>query len=58
MYMAINNGIGGGHTFDPSKRIRAKLGEDFVQSVESEAIDRLAEAMATTATKTTPINQT
>lgn len=56
--MAINNGIGGGHTFDPSKRIRAKLGEDFVQSVESEAIDRLAEAMATTATKTTPINET
>lgn len=56
--MAINNGIGGGHTFDPSKRIRAKLGEEFVQSVESEAIDRLAEAMATTATKTTPINET
>lgn len=51
--MAINDKNGGGHTFDPSKRIRATLGNDFVNSVETEALDRLAEAMATTATKTT-----
>lgn len=51
--MAINDKNGGGHTFDPSKRIRATLGNDFVNSVETEALDRLAEAMATTATKIT-----
>lgn len=48
---AINSNVGGGHTFDPSKRIRATLGDDFVSSVQEEAIERLAEAMATNAKK-------
>ena len=48
---AINSNVGGGHTFDPSKRIRASLGDEFVASVETEAIERLAEAMATNAKK-------
>lgn len=40
--MAINDG----NTFDPSRRIRAALGEEFSNNLEGEAIARLSAAMA------------
>ena len=49
--MAINDSGTGGHEFDPSKRIRASLGEEFVSNVEAESTERLAQAMASTAVK-------
>lgn len=43
--MAINDTS----TFDPSRRIRAALGEEFSNNLESEAIARLSAAMASNA---------
>lgn len=40
--MAINDG----NSFDPSKRIRAALGEEYSNNLEGEAIARLSAAMA------------
>ncbi len=48
--MAIN-GSGNGHDYDPSKRIRASLGDEFVSNVEAESTERLAQAMASSAIK-------
>lgn len=49
--MAINSRTEGGHQYDPSKRIRMSLGEEFVANVEAESTERLAQAMASTAVK-------
>ena len=38
--MAINE-QNGRNVFDPSKRIRGKLGNDFIQEAESDAFDKL-----------------
>ena len=50
--MAINGSDNdNGHVFDPSKRICAALGDEFVSNVEAESTERLAQAMASTAIK-------
>lgn len=49
--MAINSREEGGHEYDPSKRIRVSLGEEFVSNVEAESTERLAQAMASTPVK-------
>ena len=38
--MAINE-QNGRNVFDPSKRIRGKLGDEFVQEAENNAFDKL-----------------
>ena len=38
--MAINE-QNGRNVFDPSKRIRGKLGDDFIQEAENDAFDKL-----------------
>ena len=38
--MAINE-QNGRNVFDPSKRIRGKLGNDFIQEAENDAFDKL-----------------
>lgn len=43
--MAINT-VNGKNAFDPSKRIRAAIGEEFAENVKVEAIERLSQAMA------------
>jgi hypothetical protein len=43
--MAINT-INGRTVFDPSKRIKAALGEEYAENVKQEAIERLSQAMA------------
>ncbi len=47
----INMNEKGQMEFDPSKRIRASLGEEFVNNVEAEGAERLAQAMALTPVK-------
>ena len=49
--MAINGSGNGDHEFDPSKRICAALGGEFVSNVEAESTERLAQAMAATPVK-------
>lgn len=44
--MSINTSLDGKSIFDPSKRIKAAVGEDYAANVESEAIERLSQAMA------------
>lgn len=43
--MAINS-INGKNVFDPSRRIKAALGEEYAENVKQEAIERLSQAMA------------
>lgn len=43
--MAINS-INGRNVFDPSRRIKAALGEEYAENVKQEAIERLSQAMA------------
>lgn len=44
--MSVNTSKEGKNIFDPSKRIRAAVGEEYAANIESEAIERLSQAMA------------
>ena len=44
--MAINENNEGRMVFDPSKRIRVALGEEFTTDLQADATRRLAAAMA------------
>ena len=44
--MAAINSQDGKNVFDPSRRIRAALGEEYAENVNSEAIERLSQAIA------------
>ena len=42
--MSINENINGKNEFDPTKKVRAILGDDFVDEVEADALAKLSAA--------------
>ena len=55
--MAINDNGNGKNKFDPSKKVREVLGNDFVDSTENEALERLSQASKTAVRNNTVYNE-